>query len=332
MIALTTVGPKPKLAASGRNSEQPIMYAEPIIKPAAHSLPAPVDLRKPIHGTGGESSVDSQAAYEPQDAPAVDTISSQSIEPSQTQVDPDWLGLRTWAELFNDAQLQRIAIANRLRHATLNANIYKPLLDSLEVTEHMARLAMKRYYRKVVPAPIREWQKTNAGLGESNIARLLGHLGHPVIAVPYWWDTKAPEGHVCDPLRCGKRHLIAGEPYERTIGQLWQYCGHGNPTARKAKGMTAEQLAAMGSPKLKTIVWDNAKRCSMQPDGNVYRDVYLQRRLATDERLHATTCVRCGPSGKPALEGSPWSKAHQHADALRIVGKEILRDLWSVAS
>jgi len=62
-----------------------------------------------------------------------------------------------------------------------------------------------------------------------------------------------------------------------------------------------------------------------------FRDVYDIRRMVTADRVHAAPCVRCGPKGKPALEGSPWSLAHQNADALRIVGKEILRDLWKVS-
>jgi hypothetical protein len=49
------------------------------------------------------------------------------------------------------------------------------------------------------------------------------------------------------------------------------------------------------------------------------------------ERLHVSECVRCGPSGKPAQIGSPWSLKHQHTAALRKVGKEILRDLWRAA-
>ena len=42
-------------------------------------------------------------------------------------------------------------------------------------------------------------------------------------------------------------------------------------------------------------------------------------------------CKRCGPSGRPALPGSPWSDAHRHADALRVTGKEFLRLLWREA-
>lgn len=63
-----------------------------------------------------------------------------------------------------------------------------------------------------------------------------------------------------------------------------------------------------------------------------YRLIYEQRRLATQERPHEGLCVRCGPSGHPAAPGSPWSAKHQHADGLRIVGKEILDDLWTAAA
>ena len=59
-----------------------------------------------------------------------------------------------------------------------------------------------------------------------------------------------------------------------------------------------------------------------------YADVYYDRKEATVGREHSVECRRCGPSGKPAQPGSIWSDAHRHADALRIVGKEFLRDLW----
>ena len=74
-----------------------------------------------------------------------------------------------------------------------------------------------------------------------------------------------------------------------------------------------------------------AVSCMKQPKGSRWRDVYDARRAVTTERLHAAPCVRCGPSGKSASTGSPWSLGHQHADALRIVSKEILKDLWRAA-
>ncbi len=65
--------------------------------------------------------------------------------------------------------------------------------------------------------------------------------------------------------------------------------------------------------------------------GGPWREVYDKRKAATEGRTHAAPCVRCGPSGKPALPGSEWSKGHRHADALRITSKEILKGMWTEA-
>jgi len=59
-----------------------------------------------------------------------------------------------------------------------------------------------------------------------------------------------------------------------------------------------------------------------------YYEAYAKRKANTEGRTHVAPCVRCGPSGKPALKGSVWSDGHRHADALRIVAKEILKGLW----
>ena len=47
------------------------------------------------------------------------------------------------------------------------------------------------------------------------------------------------------------------------------------------------------------------------------------------DAVHAAECKRCGPKGKPAQPGSPLSAAHQHARAIRLIAKAILRDLWT---
>lgn len=235
-----------------------------------------------------------------------------------------WLELRTWCELFEDAMSARIAGENRVR-ALGEDDMFAAYLGALERTEAECRRGLKKCYERVVPKPIVAWQKATPGLGEHTFARLLGHLGHPVIATPHHWEGTG-----------SKRTLVADEPYARTVSQLWQYCGHGDPKRRAARGMTADELAGLGSPSLKMIVHLLAEACMKTVGSELrarspYRDVYDARRLATADRVHAAPCVRCGPSGKPAAEGSPWSAAHQHADALRIVGKEILRDLWTVA-
>lgn len=253
--------------------------------------------------------------------PTTTVVATPIPEPSSD----GWLALRTFAELFEDAQKAHIAAANRAR-ATGRPEMFAAHVKAMERAEHACGLMLRRCYRKVVPLAVRQWQETTPGLGEHLVARLLGHLGHPVIATPHHWEGTG-----------AARSLVADPPYERTVSQLWQYCGHGDPARRIARGMTAAELAAIGSPRLKMLVHLNAEAC-MKQAGTVrarrspYRDVYDARRLVTADRVHAAPCVRCGPSGRAAAEGSPWSAAHQHADALRIVGKELLRDLWRAAS
>lgn len=71
-----------------------------------------------------------------------------------------------------------------------------------------------------------------------------------------------------------------------------------------------------------------AASCVKQPDGTRWRDEYTEARRKYDGAAHRSPCVRCGPSGKPAAVGSLLSAGHQHARALRIVVKAILRELW----
>lgn len=226
--------------------------------------------------------------------------------------DDGWGELRICADLLHRAQQERIAVGNLLR--TSDRDLFGPHLAQLEATEHAARLMLRRCYRRVVPASLKALQKTEAGLGEDSFARILGHLGDPYIATPHWWEGTGTN-----------RTLMVGEPYVRTISQLWQYCGHGAP-GRVAKGMTADQLAGLGNPTLKMLVHLQAEFC-MKQKGR-YRLLYEAIRGQVEDKVHSIPCVRCGPSGKPAQEGTPWAKGHQHAHALRVLGKELLRDMW----
>lgn len=232
-------------------------------------------------------------------------------QPSR-QASGGWVELRICADLFHRAQQERIAVANLLR--TSDHDMFGPHLAQLEATEHAARLMLRRCYRRVVPNSLRALQKAEAGLGEDSFARILGHLGDPYIATPHWWEGTG-----------ANRTLMVGEPYVRTIGQLWQYCGHGAP-GRVTKGMTAEQLAGLGNPTMKMLVHIQAEFC-MKQKGR-YRLLYETIRSQVEDKKHTVPCVRCGPSGKPAQDGTPWAKGHQHAHALRVLGKEILRDMW----
>ena len=284
---------------------------------------------EPTRSTSGQYLLpDSQSCFDSQRTSAVREPSSshpKTTAGTQPTIPPSswWLELRTWCDLFEDAQQSRIAAENRAR-ATGVPDIYNAYLSSIRAAEHECELAMWACYRRVAPRPLIRWQKDTPGIGQHLLARLLGHIGHPVIAIPHHWEGTG-----------ANRTLVADTPFIRRVSDLWSYCGHGDPARRKQKGMTADEAASLGKPSAKMLVHllaEGTMKCigSETRRRSPYRDVYDRRRLLTVERVHTAPCVRCGPSGKPAAEGSPWSAAHQHTDALRIVGKEILRDMWLI--
>lgn len=99
-----------------------------------------------------------------------------------------------------------------------------------------------------------------------------------------------------------------GDPAERpNPAKLWAYCGRGNPNLKRRAGMSQEQAFKLGNPRAKKQTWLIATRMLMS--GN--REAYDARRAATADR--------------------DWTDGHKHNDALRIVGKRFLVDLWTVA-
>lgn len=217
-----------------------------------------------------------------------------------TQPSLDFTALRVLAEMFYDVQKARIACANRASRAELDGTAYTPLLDVLENAEHQFALTLCRTFRKTAPPSIVAWQKGSRGIGEHLLARLLGHIGHPVYSTAHHWGGTGEN-----------RTLIDDGPIERRVSDLWSYCGHGDPERRKRRGQSPEDAAATGSPIAKMLVHLIAEGCMKA--GGPYRDVYDERRSLT------------------ALSHPEWTKGHSHNDALRVAGKVILRDLWLVS-
>lgn len=207
------------------------------------------------------------------------------------------LTIITLAELVDDLEKLRIANGNRIGALERTFGSALPHLhviqDGLESVEHQAGLHLRRAWRQ---HPLAPWAKNIPGLGERSIARLIA---------------------------------VIGDPAERpNPAKLWAYCGHGDPArSRIRKGATQEELFARGNPEAKTRTWLIASQFC-RTASSPYRATYDEARERYAERLHERVCVRCGPSGKAAQPGSPWSLGHQHAAALRYVGKRFLLDLW----
>jgi hypothetical protein len=216
--------------------------------------------------------------------------------PSRTTSDPPARLLdtiKTLGSLLDDLEAVRVANGNRIGALEREYGEALPHLEvvqkQIRAAEHLAELELVRAWRK---HPLARWAKEFKGVGEKSIARLVA---------------------------------IVGEPGERAnVAKLWAYCGHGDPSRRRRKGMTQEELFRLGNPAAKKQTWLIA--CALLKAGN--REWYDEARGRYADRLHEARCVRCGPAGAPAEPGSPWSAAHQHAAALRFVGKQFLKELW----
>jgi hypothetical protein len=252
------------------------------------------------------------------------------------------------ADVLDDLERTRIANENRLRQLTrdevdsdgeergFGLTLDQPqvaaladVVTALGKLEHQSTLNLQRAVRK---HPLGPWVKATVGVGEKQGARLLAAIGDP------YWNT------------------LYDRP--RLVSELWAYCGlHVLPAAQSKRATqelpggggeqgdpghsgTASHTGAAGvaptrargqranwSTVAKTRAYLVAESCIKQAR-SPYRAVYDDGRKKYEDALHPAPCKRCGPSGKPAEQGTPLSAGHQHARAMRLVMKEILKDLW----
>ena len=249
-----------------------------------------------------------------------------------------YLELRMWSEAFAKAQEHRVEFENIERAGQVNMEAFAATVDLYRQAEENLRKEMVACYSATVAPGIRKWQQETPGIGESTLARLLGAVGDPRMAYPRHWEEID-----------GQRTLVEDPPHPRMVSQLWRYCGVGPVKNRDVKG-NAEALMANGRPDAKMLLrlMAEAQVKSNAKGGAGYRHVYDAVKLKYRDRVHTADCqggysgplyVKCKtrapetPGGKPgyALAGDPFQPSHVHAIALRIVAKEILRDLWLAA-
>lgn len=209
--------------------------------------------------------------------------------------------------------------------------------------EHDAERNLTRALRA---HPLGPWVKQQKGIGEKQGARLLGVLGDPYVRPA----MKTADGQI-EPMRA------------RTVSELWAYSGlhvveveTGGVAPRRQKGQRANWS---GAAKVKAILV--AMSCVKQRDAacgkfqqetpylhasgcgcSAYRLVYDRARANVADRVHHSECrnrSRITPNGCGTREhpewgapGSPWRPGHQQQHAIRVVAKEILKDLWREAA
>lgn len=225
---------------------------------------------------------------------------------------PDFTLLSLQAQFLTDIEQVRIANGNRIRameHELLlvaGPEIERAKIMELELTR-LELDATKDLQREVRKVPFYGFIGETIGLGDKQVARLLGVIGHP----------------------CWRFDNQAEQWVPRTVGQLWSYCGYGVVDGRAPSRRRGEQ--AKYNSDARTRCFKIAESC-MKQRHSPYRVVYDEGREKYADAVHKRVCERCGPKGKPAEIGSALSDGHKHMRALRLVAKSFLEDLWCAAS
>lgn len=220
--------------------------------------------------------------------------------------------LYSFAQLLDDIEGIRKSSANRLRILTasdadtdgvvrgfgLDESNYsvKALRNLQDGVDGMEKEVVKALQKIMKDHPLGSWVKAQKGVGEKQAARLLSAIGDPYMR---------PETEIVD----DDDNVIEVRPGgPRTVSQLWAYAGlhvgDDGVAVRRKKGVQSNWKT-----EIKTRAYLVATSCIKQMD-SPYRKIYDKRRAHT-----ATT-------------NPTWTDGHSHNDALRIVSKALLRDMW----
>ena len=152
--------------------------------------------------------------------------------------------------------------------------------------------------------PLAPWIKSRKGLGLKQTGRLLAAVGDP-----YWHDV---------------------EDRPRLVSELWAYCGLDVRDGAAPRKKTGAKSNWNNAARMRA--WNMAQKCMQLYNkvGGPYGELYYKAKEKYADAVHLVPCAQCTPKGKPPAEvGSALKDGHKHARALRIVSKEILRDLWT---
>jgi len=244
----------------------------------------------------------------------------------------DTLVLASGAAILDELEQVGIANQNRLRMLLQrglpaddpDVEMFSDLIAKVEALAEEATDQIERFM--IHQHPLGVWVKDTVGVGAKQAGRLLGEIGDP-----YWAHT------VYEDKDTGEKIEV---DYQRSFGDLVAYCGlhvqneqaprrrkgqqsNWNSNARKRLWLIADQsLRYTGEPH------KSGPRQGQPAPRSPYRDVYETGREKYENATHHYACQMCGKPGHPAPVGTALEPRHQHARALRLVMREILRDIW----
>jgi hypothetical protein len=269
--------------------------------------------------------------------------SSDAIPKDETTVLPTLYdpALGILAQQLDDLEGLRKAQANRIRILTTvepdsdgemrgfglpednpAVQTLNSLFDGIAALEHETVLSLQKAMRK---HPLGAWQRSQKGVGEKTLARLLACIGDPYVRM----DTNQP----------------------RTVSQLWAYCGlHTvpNPDFPADQGAGDTHTAAVGGDQLQPNQNVSARRRKGEQSNwstNAKTRAYLisEALVKAGVRKDPDTGERYALNGSEygqlyidrrkhtAVTHPEWTPAHSQNDAMRILSKRLLRNLWRAA-
>ena len=301
--------------------------------PMQCSLPAsdsPVDGQPPADAqqaralSGGPNPAGDHVGRDPQ---TPDVSGAQLPTPDQRRDDNHgpivrggWLRdpvLGLLADVLDDLEKVRIANENRVRQLTrteedsdgeergfgltLDNPMVRKLVTSVEALAQAEKDATANLQKAMKAHPLGPWVKSQNGVGEKQAARLLATIGDP-----FWND-------------------LHDRP--RTVSELWAFCGYAVHDGHAQARRRGERSNWSADAKMRTYLI-SVSCVKQSAEKSKYRRVYDEGRAKYADAVHPHDCKRCGPAGKPAAAGSPLSAGHQHNRAIRLISKELLKDLW----
>lgn len=205
--------------------------------------------------------------------------------------------LNTLAAQFSDIEQMRIATANRLRILTLDEADEDGVMRGWSLPDNHPSVIALRYQFEAFEIQEKTMEKALA-------KQLKTHPLHP------WIKSQIGLGDKQTARLLG----VIRDPYwnelhqrPRTVSELWAYSGLHVIDGQGAKRRKGQQ--SNWSAEAKSRIYLIAVSCIKQSK-SPYRAVYDDRRAHT------------------AITHPDWTDGHSHNDALRIMGKEILKQLW----
>jgi hypothetical protein len=224
--------------------------------------------------------------------------------------------MRTRTKVCNMAGLKEDLTPMKSGHAAaFSIEELQDLLMPIKIKENALETDLLVAYKREVPRPIQEFVAGTKGVGDKSVsfAKFLSRLGHPVHAVPLYVVRAQVEGDD-DPR--GFQDLEPGEPFDRKVSQLWQYCAIGRPGAIP-KGATQKTVLSYGKPVLKVHLHRIVTGFGSKVPIPAYEDLYY-------EEVEKAVALGYDETKSPASKHSMHTLNH----GFRMVKKQFLKDLW----